>query len=141
MKLRMNILLLVLLGIVVIVLVYLVVKLDKSTKNDWKKIVKDKLASIDRRVDHANADGLKSLLVEIDSVVDYCLKQKGRHGSTMGERLKDARMLFDREEYNRLWEAHKTRNRLVHEVDFHMHTNEMRKEIGVLRNAVMKLVR
>lgn len=128
------------LGVVLILLVYVVMRLDGGSKPEWKSTVKKKLADIDGRFNAADAHGLRSILVEMDSLVDFCLKSRGVQGNTMGERLKAARSLFDKHDYNALWEAHKVRNRLVHEVEFRAVASEMKKEIGFLRGAVKKLV-
>jgi hypothetical protein len=136
----MNIALLIALALVVIVLVYLLVRLEGPSKSQWKSIARTKLGSIDRKSSGATTDGLKVILVEIDSLLDYCLKQKGMRGDTMGDRIKSSKLLFSREEYDWIWKAHKLRNRIVHEVDFYPSPAQLREEFNVLRSVVRKLV-
>ena len=61
----------------------------------------------------------KSAIFEADKLLDTALRQSGFRGETMGERLKSARQHFGNNAvYQGLWEAHKMRNALAHEVGF-----------------------
>lgn len=61
----------------------------------------------------------KSAIFEADKLLDSALRQSGFRGDTMGERLKNARQHFGNNAiYQGLWEAHKVRNALAHEVGF-----------------------
>ena len=59
----------------------------------------------------------KQSILESDKVVDLVLKSKVS-GETMAERLKNAKNLFQKETYDKLWLAHKIRNKMAHEADF-----------------------
>jgi hypothetical protein len=58
----------------------------------------------------------KMSIIEADKVVDVILKRAGVAGSTMAERLRKVQKLVPRPVYSGMWEAHKIRNELVHEV-------------------------
>lgn len=60
---------------------------------------------------------LRQALITADKTVDAALKDLVA-GETMGERLKNAKDLFDRASYDKLWKAHKMRNSVVHEAGF-----------------------
>jgi hypothetical protein len=61
----------------------------------------------------------RSAIVEADKLLDAALRQSGFRGETMGERLKSAREHFGNNViYQGLWEAHKMRNALAHELGF-----------------------
>lgn len=52
-------------------------------------------------------------VINADKLLDHALKARGFKGETMGERLKSvSKQLRHR---NAVWEAHKLRNRIVHE--------------------------
>jgi len=59
----------------------------------------------------------RQAIMEADKLIDMVLKSKVR-GETMGERLKNARNLFPCDAYDKLWTAHKIRNKIAHEADF-----------------------
>jgi hypothetical protein len=60
---------------------------------------------------------LKQALITADKAMDTALKDIVA-GESMGERLKNSKDKFDQNVYNRLWDAHKLRNNLVHEAGF-----------------------
>lgn len=55
-------------------------------------------------------------LIEADKLLDQALKDRQLGGDTMKDRLVSAEKHFRHPED--VWQAHKLRNRLVHEVDF-----------------------
>jgi hypothetical protein len=55
-------------------------------------------------------------IAEADKLMDVALRDLGLPGQTMGERLKAGEGLFSQQLYSQLWDAHKLRNRLAHEV-------------------------
>jgi len=77
---------------------------------------------------------LRQAVIKADNLLDFAL-QRLTTGTTMGERLKNAReYLKDYAVYQCLWEAHKVRNALVHEADYEpTHT--------VTKDAVVKVKR
>jgi hypothetical protein len=57
--------------------------------------------------------GWQLAILEADKLLDHALKSRGVAGTTMGDRLKNARGSFMNN--NAIWQAHKLRNRLAHE--------------------------
>lgn len=60
--------------------------------------------------------GLKTAVSEADKLLDYCLKQSGVPGQTMGDRLKASGKRFS--DLDGVWRAHKLRNSLAHDIQF-----------------------
>jgi hypothetical protein len=61
----------------------------------------------------------RSAIFEADKLLDAALQQAGFRGETMGERLKNARSHFSNAVvYQGLWDAHKMRNAMAHEIGF-----------------------
>jgi hypothetical protein len=58
----------------------------------------------------------KMAIIEADKLVDVILKKAGITGNTMAERLRRVQKLVQRPIYSDMWEAHKLRNHIVHEV-------------------------
>ncbi len=65
-------------------------------------------------LDSGQAGELKSAILSLDSFCDQALKDRGYGGETMGERLKEA-TLDNLPAIQRLWTAHRIRNRVAHE--------------------------
>jgi len=80
---------------------------DADFKKMWQRVTDLVNSGDDHKVTQA--------IVEADKLMDLVLKKKVS-GDDMGGRLRNAKGLFTADGYNRVWEAHKLRNRLVHEV-------------------------
>ncbi|KKS28695.1 MAG: hypothetical protein UU91_C0016G0005 [candidate division WWE3 bacterium GW2011_GWB1_42_117] len=81
---------------------------------------------------------LKQALIMADKSLDAVLKEMVP-GETMGERLKNAVEKFDRPTYNRIWDAHKLRNSLVHEAGFEPSYFMITEAVANLKEAIYKL--
>lgn len=80
-------------------------------------IVPGKWVEIQSMISQGGPANFRQAIMEGDKLVDMVLRSKVS-GETMGERLKNAKHLFSRETYGKLWTAHKIRNKLAHEADF-----------------------
>lgn len=81
---------------------------------------------------------LKQGLIEADKLLDLSLREKGLKGETMGGRLKMAKSLFEANLYQQIWEAHKLRNRLVHDDD-EILSFQIEKAVKVFKKALQRL--
>lgn len=81
-------------------------------------------------------------VIEADKLLDKAFKERGFRGQTMGERLVFAsKHLSNKDD---VWQAHKLRNRLVHEMGVQLTLKQTRrvlnifaralKDVGALRN-------
>jgi hypothetical protein len=78
-------------------------------------------------------------VMEADKLFDHVLQGMGVRGNTLGERLKSAELLFTSEMYNNLWEAHKLRNRLAHEVGHGISGHEAERAVRAFHAALVHL--
>ncbi len=69
---------------------------------------------IKRHLDGDNPIEWKMAIIEADSLIDDIMKRIGYEGKTLAERLKTIES-SDFENLQNIWEAHKIRNRIVHE--------------------------
>lgn len=67
-------------------------------------------------------------IIEADKLLDYTLKQRGYSGETMGERLKSAGSDFSY--IDDVWQAHKLRNKLVHESEYQVDQRLIKRAIS-----------
>lgn len=81
--------------------------------------------------------GYKLAVIEADKLLDHALKAQGYRGKTMGERLKSANsILVDKDS---VWEAHKFRNRLVHEQNVKVTSKKSRSSLNSFKKALKGL--
>jgi uncharacterized protein YutE (UPF0331/DUF86 family) len=100
--------------------------------SDIKKS-KEKINSLLARED---IDLAKQALIEADKILDKVLKVKIRGKKDMGARLKFAnKIISDKDLYQQIWEAHKLRNQIVHEVDTKVTFKEIKRAVSILNQA------
>lgn len=134
-------LILIVLSIILVIFLLALALFPGKKKSSWKKEVAEKVTHIKNQ-----AAGKKDyiiyrhLLIDCDKLLDHSFKQMHLKGQTMGERLKNAKYLYDQKQYNQIWEAHKVRNKLVHEVDYKIEQKEIEKYMYNLLRAISKLL-
>ena len=99
-----------------------------ALQSKWEEIM--------RHMDSVREAEWKFAIVEADKLVDDILKSSGYLGDTMGERL----MNIDKGQLlslDGLWEAHKIRNKLVHDTNYFLRYAEARRAV-MLYEAVLK---
>ncbi|MEX0934232.1 MAG: hypothetical protein WDZ42_00350 [Candidatus Saccharimonadales bacterium] len=99
-----------------------------------KQFIKDKWAHITRT---ANSPSANLAIVEADKLLDYVLKKRGYSGETMGDRLKSAGGDFTY--INDVWEAHKLRNKIVHEADYEVDQRLVGRSLEQFKQALKDL--
>lgn len=118
-------------ALVLVVLLYLVFQIfvwrnrgrwsqqdQKFFRDNWKRILENP--------DHRHR------LMEADKLLDHMLKRKGYQGS-MGDKLKKHSKSFS--DVNGLWQAHKLRNSLAHEMNVKITAQEVDRALAAFRKA------
>lgn len=77
------------------------------------------------------------IIIEADKLVDEALKQRGYAGKTMGERMVAANRIF--KDPDMVWNAHKFRNRIVHETDVRVKKSQVAYALRGYRKALKDL--
>lgn len=98
-------------------------------QNKWKEI-EDIMAA-------QGSMGSTLAVIEADKLLDHALKEKNFSGKSMGERMKSANTsLVNR---NDVWEAHKLRNKLVHEQDVKLGKKQAKVALAAFKKALKGL--
>jgi len=87
----------------------------------------NKWDEIQKKIDSKNSSDWKMAIIEADSLIDEIIKNIGYKGEDLGERLKKIEP-SDFDNLQNIWEAHKIRNKIVHEADVSQLTKEEAKE-------------
>lgn len=110
----------------------------KHLSAEDKGLVHIRWHEIEQHLASGGPSRFKSAVIEGDKLVDYCMKELGIEGGTMGERLRAAGpATFSN--YEGLWAAHKVRNQLVHEVDRELHSSEAKQSVERFKTALQDL--
>jgi hypothetical protein len=81
---------------------------------------------------------LKQALILADRSLDSALKDLVV-GQTMGDRLKNAKNLFTPQSYDKIWQAHKLRNSVVHESGFEVQGFMVKASVERLKAGLAEL--
>lgn len=102
-----------------------------------KKLSK-KWVKIEERLESGEETELKLAVIEADKFFDDVLKKCGYLGKDMGERLKkvSASQISNIDD---IWQAHKIRNNVVHDVDYKLTAVDAEKAIKSYRKALEEL--
>lgn len=77
-------------------------------------------------------------VIEADKLVDELLKGAGFPGDTMGDRLLNIQS-GQLTTLQGLWEAHKIRNRLVHDTNYFLRYTEAKRAVGLYEKTIKEL--
>ena len=89
---------------------------------------------------HLNQEATWALAVsEGDKLIDSALQAKGVAGENMGERLKAAQSWFPYNLYQEIWDAHKLRNYLAHEMGAEIGYAQAEAAVRTFRRALEHL--
>lgn len=132
----MDIIFIIIISVVIVILAVALFLISRAKPEGWRGMIMKKLENIDLLVQGGRENDIRTALIQMDAVLDAVLQQRRARGATLGERLKNGREYFDRSTYNAVWEAHKLRNRIVHEIDYrppvaHVKQNYMELKMGV----------
>ncbi|MBU1348768.1 hypothetical protein KJ781_01715 [Patescibacteria group bacterium] len=94
----------------------------------WKQI---------RETSQKGMMGAKLAIMEADILLDSALKSMTMPGTTLGERLRVA--CFKYPKLERVWWAHKLRNRLVHEATYQIGPRQAHKALDEFERALKTL--
>lgn len=113
-----------------------------SQSDDWKEPIKKQLSAITRKTNKTHdIYVLKSLLIEIDTLLGDAMNKTGIKGESTGARLKNAKPFYEKKLYNEIWNAHKLRNKMVHELDYKPKVRTVYLSIDTLKVAIRKLLK
>lgn len=93
---------------------------------------------IEKHINSTREAEWKFAVIEADKLTDELLKGAGFPGDTMGERLMNIQpgQLITLQS---LWEAHKIRNRLVHDVNYFLRYTEAKRAVSLYEKTLKEL--
>lgn len=104
-------------------------KTKKKSKELATPVVTAAWAKVQNKLREPTPDSLRLAIIEADGVVDEVLKRMGLPGETFADRLGR----LNPEHYvtlDKLWDAHRVRNNLVHTPEFHVSTARAEEAIA-----------
>lgn len=103
---------LVVIAIILVVVLIGVNFISRRSSGIDRKHFEQRWQEVSKLIDGGNS-GYKLAVIEADKLLDHALKAHGFKGETMGDRMKRAGGKLGNQDA--VWDAHRLRNRLVHE--------------------------
>ncbi len=111
-------------------------KIDQKKK---EKIIRE-LYSLEKSINSEEVAVRRDAIIKLDNLLSKSLQLYFNNDSSCGENLKSAERIFRKREYNRLWEAHKIRNKVVHD-DYAVTKEEAREALQIYKLSVNKILK
>ena len=93
---------------------------------------------IEKHINSTREAEWKFAVIEADKLVDELLRGAGFQGDTMGDRLMNIQP-GQLTTLQTLWEAHKIRNRLVHDVNYFLRYTEAKRAVSLYQKTLEEL--
>ena len=85
----------------------------KASKSQKAKIY-DKLYSLKESVENEETSIRRDAIIKLDNLLSKSLQYRYSNDKNCGDNLKLAKKLFRKNDYQKIWDVHKTRNNIVH---------------------------
>ena len=103
-----------------------------------KRKMAKKWDTILKQIQSGDENAYKFGVIEADKTFDDMLKKIGYEGKDMGERMKNIQP-GQMSNIDELWQAHKMRNNIVHDPDFHLTRAQAEKVVKTFEKALKEL--
>ena len=137
--------------LLVFVIIFLIFRLRKNIKKSLDLVTESVTASglpkaaankewesVLEKMEKEDANSYKLAVIEADKILDNLLKKIGYAGDDMGERLKQITSA-QMSNIDEVWQAHRVRNRVVHEPDFQLTRVQAKRAIEIYQRALEDL--
>jgi len=104
--------------LILIAVTALFIMVASGTRKERQKSISRMLNSLEALKAGASSDDLarrRDTVIKLDNILSKALQYRLGNTKLCGDNLKLINKRFKRTEYDRLWEAHKLRNRIVHD--------------------------
>ena len=103
-----------------------------------REFSKEFVEEIKRNLEKIKDHSLEKQIFEYEKILELCLKMKKIKGNTLGEKIKSYKNMFLNK--NSLWQAHKLRNKIAHEIGFNPSQKELEMSSKTLRREICNLI-
>ena len=125
--------------IVVGVLVFIAISMTSKRGHTFdKENYQINFLRIEQALEKGNESSYAMVIMEGDKLLDHAMLEMGVQGRTMGDRLKKiGKDKFTQN--NSVWHAHKLRNQIAHEPDFHPEYRQAVHALDTYKQALKEL--
>lgn len=116
---------------------------SQNQRQEKQKAISRMLNSLEALKAGAYSDDLarrRDTIIKLDNILSKSLQYRLSNTSLCGDNLKLIKKRFKKNEYERLWEVHKLRNRIVHD-DFDITENEAQEAYKIYNMSIHRILK
>jgi hypothetical protein len=122
------------------ILFLLVASQQGKTSQNKKTKIYDKLYSLKESVGSEETSIRRDAIIKLDNLLSKSLQYRYSNDKNCGDNLKLAKKLFRKNDYQRIWDAHKIRNNIVHN-DLDISKQEAIKAYNIYKLSIGKVLK
>jgi hypothetical protein len=129
--------------LILIAVAVLFIMVASGTRKERQKSISRMLNSLEALKAGASSDDLarrRDTVIKLDNILSKALQYRLGNTKLCGDNLKLINKRFKRTEYDRLWEAHKLRNRIVHD-DLDVSENEAEEAYKIYNMSIHRILK
>jgi len=129
--------------LILIAIAVLFIMVSSGAKKERQKSISRMLNSLEALKAGASSDDLarrRDTVIKLDNILSKALQYRLGNTKLCGDNLKLINKRFKRTEYDRLWEAHKLRNRIVHD-DLDVSENEAEEAYKIYNMSIHRILK
>ncbi len=129
--------------LILIAVAALFIMVASGTRKERQKSISRMLNSLEALKAGASSDDLarrRDTVIKLDNILSKALQYRLSNTKLCGDNLKLINKRFKRAEYDRLWEAHKLRNRIVHD-DLDVSENEAEEAYKIYNMSIHRILK
>lgn len=128
--------------LILIAVAVLFIMVASGSRKERQKSISRMLNSLEALKAGAYSDDLarrRDTMIKLDNILTKALQYRLSNTNSCGDNLKLINKRFKRTEYDKLWEAHKLRNRIVHD-DLDVSENEAQDAYKVYNMSIHRIL-
>ncbi len=127
--------------LLLICLLFLVAYINsKKVPERKKEKIYEKLEDVRRQLDSNEVYARRDAIIKLDNLLGRALNLRYNNDSTFSDNLKYSRKLFNKREYQEIWDIHKKRNEIVHE-DADISSSETERAYKIYKIAIRRVLK
>lgn len=128
--------------LILVAIAVLFLMVASGSRKERQKSISRMLNSLEALKAGAYSDDLarrRDTMIKLDNILTKALQYRLINTNSCGDNLKLINKRFKRTEYDRLWEAHKLRNRIVHD-DLDVSENEAQDAYKIYNMSIHRIL-
>ncbi len=116
---------------------------SQNQRKEKQKAISRMLNSLEALRAGATSDDLarrRDTIIKLDNILSKALQYRLSNSNPCGDNLKLIKNRFKRNEYDRLWEVHKIRNKIVHD-DFDITESEAQEAYKIYNMSIHRILK